>query len=139
MYKKMMVPVDLTHVDQLEKALASAADLAKHYSMPVCYVSVSAATPGPLGHNPAEFAAKLDEFAKEQAKSRGLSDVTAKAYTSHDPSIDLDDTLLKAIEETGADLVVMHSHIPGFPEYLFASNAGYIAMHSNVSVLVVRA
>jgi len=139
MYKKIMVPVDLTHVDQLEKALVTAADLSKHYGAPICYVSVSAATPGPLAHNPAEFAAKLEQFAKKEAQSRGLGDATSKAYTSHDPSIDLDDTLLNAIKETGCDLVVMHSHIPGFPEYLFASNAGYIAMHSNVSVLVVRA
>ena len=138
MYKKIMVPVDLTHVEQLEKALATAADLSKHYSIPICYVSVSAVVPGPVAHNPAEFAEKLEEFAHEQARVRGLSEVSSVAYTSHDPTIDLDKTLLKAIEETDAGLVVMHSHIPGFPEYLFGSNAGYIAMHSQVSVLVVR-
>ncbi len=138
MYKKIMAPVDLTHVDELEKALATAADLAKHYSIPICYVSVSAAAPGPVAHNPAEFAEKLENFAQEQARSRGLKDVSSVAYTSHDPTVDLDDTLLNAAEETESDLVVIHSHIPGFPEYLFASNAGYIAMHGKVSVFVVR-
>ena len=138
MYEKIMVPVDLTHLEQLEKALATAADLSKHYSIPVCYVSVGAATPGPVAHNPTEFAEKLQSFAEAQAEARGLTEVSSAAYTSHDPTVDLDKTLLKAIEETDSDLVVVHSHIPGFPEYLFASNAGYIAMHSDVSVLVVR-
>lgn len=138
MYKKIMVPVDLTHTEQLEKALATAADLSKQYSIPVCYVSVSSAAPGPLSHNPAEFSRKLEEFAKSEAASRDLGDVSTAAYTSHDPTIDLDSTLIKAIDETGADLVVMHSHIPGFPDYFFASNAGYLASHSDVSVLVVR-
>jgi nucleotide-binding universal stress UspA family protein len=137
-YKKIMVPVDLTHVEQLEKALTTAADLSRHYAIPLCFVSVAPATPGPLGHNPDEFAGKLDAFCKAQAALRGLSEVSSSAYVSHDPTIDLDATLVKAIEETGSDLVVVQSHIPGFPEYLFASNAGYIAMHSDVSVLVVR-
>lgn len=138
MYRKMMVPVDLVHEEALEKALATAADLAKHYRIPLCYVGVTAPTPGSVAHNPEEFNARLEEFGKGQASARGLEDVTTKAYTSHDPAVDLDDTLLKAIDETGADLVVMSSHIPGFPEYIFASNAGYVAMHAKVSVLVVR-
>ena len=64
--------------------------------------------------------------------------MSARPYTSHDPTADLDPTLMKAIEETGSDLVVVASHIPGFPEYLFASNAGYLAMHASVSVFVIR-
>ena len=138
MYTKILVPVDLAHVEQLEKALATAADLSKHYAVPICYVSVGTAAPGVVAHNPSEFQAKLEEFAQSQAKSRGLEQATSMALISHDPSVDLDTTLMKAIEEVGADLVVMHSHIPGFAEYLFASNAGYIAMHAQVSVLVVR-
>ena len=138
MYTKILVPVDLAHVKQLEKALATAADLSKHYAIPICYVSVSAAAPGVVAHNPSEFRAKLEAFAQSQSESRGLEQATSMALISHDPSVDLDTTLMKAIEEAGADLVVMHSHVPGFPEYLFASNAGYIAMHGKVSVLVVR-
>ena len=56
MYKRIMVPVDLTHAGDLTKALRTAADLAGHYGCPVTYVAVTAATPGPVAHNPAEFA-----------------------------------------------------------------------------------
>ena len=36
------------------------------------------------------------------------------------------------------DLIVMASHVPGVAEYVFASNAGYLASHADLSVLVVR-
>ena len=64
--------------------------------------------------------------------------VEAKAVTSHDPAVDIDDTLEKAADEIGADLVIMASHIPGMMEYVIASRAGYLASHSSRSVFVVR-
>ncbi|MDX6752607.1 universal stress protein [Geminicoccaceae bacterium 1502E] len=137
MYRTIMVPVDLAHVDRLRKALATAADLARHYGIPVCYVGVTAATPGSVAHNPEEFAVRLDAFARSEAASYGHT-ASAKACTSHDPSVDLDKALMQAIRDTGADLVVMASHVPGLPDHIFASNAGWLASHAAVSVLVVR-
>jgi nucleotide-binding universal stress UspA family protein len=137
MYTKIMVPVDLAHVERLNKALTTAADLSKHYGIPVCYVGVTTSAPGQVAHTPAEFARKLEQFGKAEAERHGLQAATS-AYVSHDPTIDLDATLMKAIKETGADLVVMASHVPGLPEHIFASNAGYVASYATVSVLVVR-
>ncbi|GAA3551519.1 universal stress protein [Zobellella aerophila] len=138
MYKQIMIPVDLTHIERLEKALQTGADLAKLYGIPVCYIGVSASAPSAVAHNPAEFTAKMQKFGKEQAEKYGLEQVSSTAYISHDPAVDLDKTLLKAAKESGADLVVMASHVPGLAEHLFASNAGYFAAHSDASVLVVR-
>jgi nucleotide-binding universal stress UspA family protein len=137
MYKKIMVPVDLAHTDRIGKALESAADLAKHYGIPVCYVGVTPETPSSVAHNPQEYAQKLDQFAAEQAKKYGIG-IESRAMLSHDPAVDLDDTLIKAIEEVGADLVVMASHVPGFPDHIFSSNAGAVATHAAVSVFVIR-
>ena len=138
MYTKIMVPVDLQHVERLDKALTTAADLSKHYAIPLCYVGVSAAAPGSLAHSPHEFEAKMRSFGDDQAARHGLTDHSTKTCISHDPTVDLDTTLLRAIEETGSDLVVMASHVPGLAEHLFASNAGYVAMHSRASVFVIR-
>lgn len=137
MYKKIMVPVDLAHADRLDKALTTAADLSRHYKIPVCYVGITATTPGPVAHTPEEFKSKLDAFAKDEGAKRGV-DASSLAKVSHDPSVDLDETLVSALNEIGADLVVMASHVPGVPEHIFASNAGYLASHAPVSVLVVR-
>lgn len=132
-----MVPVDLGHIDRLGKALRTAADLAKHYGIPVYYVGVTTETPGPIAHTPAEFATKLEAFGQEQAAKHGHS-ASTKAYASHDLTIDLDDTLLKAVHETGSDLVVMASHIPDLVDHVWPSNGGKIASHSDASVFVVR-
>ena len=115
----------------------SAADLAKRYGIPVCYVGVTVPMPSPVAHTPQEYAEKLENFGAEQAAEHGIDTATA-AYTSHDPSADLDRSLLGAAEDTGADLIVMASHVPGLPEHLFASNAGAVASHAKVSVFVVR-
>jgi len=136
-YSRIMVPVDLGHIDRLEKALRTAADLAKHYGIPVCYVGVTTETPSPIAHTPAEFATKLEAFGQDQAAKHGHS-ASTKACASHDLSIDLDDTLLKAVHETGSDLVVMASHIPGLVDHVWPSNGGKIAAHSDASVFVVR-
>ncbi len=137
MYKAIAVPVDLEHTEKLTKALATAADLSKVYSIPVHYVAVTAATPGRVAHNPQEFAQKLQAFAEEQGAKFGVR-VNSKAVTSHDPAVDVDKAIQRAVKEIGADLVVMASHIPGVVEHLISSNAGYFASHSDASVFVVR-
>lgn len=137
MFTRIMVPVDLAHMPALGKSLDVAADMAKQHKLPVTYVGVTAAAPGSVAHNPAEYADKLAAFGAEQASENGIETDT-KAVVSHDPSTDIDDALLKAVGETGADLVVMASHVPGLTDYLWPSNGGKIAAHASASVFVVR-
>ena len=138
MYYHIMVPVDLAHAEQLHKALQTAADLARLYQASVCYVGVSASAPSSIAHTPEEFSSRVEQFGKAQAAKYQLQNVTTASYISHDPAVDLDDTLMRAAKETGADLVIMASHVPGLMEHIFASNAGYFASFAKVSVLVVR-
>ena len=137
MYRKIMVPVDLAHIERLHKGITTATDLARHYGIPICFVGVTAETPTEVAHSPKEFAEKLAQFGAAQSKRHGL-DIDTAAYPSHDPAVDLDDTLIAAARENGADLIVMASHVPGLPEHVFASNAGAVASHADVSVFVVR-
>ncbi len=137
MYTHIMVPVDLAHVETLDKALRIAADLAKHYSCAVTYVGVTMSAPTSTAHNPAEFDQKLAAFAKAQAAEHG-HEARSRTEVSHDPTIDLDATLLKTIHAVGADLVVMQSHVPGLADHLWPSNGGTIATRSDASVLIVR-
>lgn len=137
MFKKIMVPVDLVHATKLQRALQVAADMAGLYQAEICYVAVTAATPGPAAHNPQEFAGKLDALAKSEAARHGQR-ATSHSIISHDPAVDMDHDLLKAREEIGADLVIMASHVPGIADYLFPSHGGRMAQHAGVSVLIVR-
>lgn len=137
MFHTIMVPVDLAHLPALRRALDTAGDLARHYGARIVFVSVTAETPTPLAHNPAEFEARLDTFARDEATRLGVG-TGARAYAATDPAIDLDRLLLRAIEETGADLVVMASHKPGLADYFWAAHGAGLAAHAGISVFLVR-
>lgn len=137
MYRSIMVPVDLEHAQALHKALGTAAGLARQFGATVTYVAVSSSAPGAVAHNPEEFAGRLAAFASDEGRRFGI-ETSSLACISHDPTADLDRTLLKAAEELLADLIVMASHVPGVAEHIFASHAGYVASHAETSVFVVR-
>lgn len=137
MYHKIMVPVDLRHTDTLGKAIRTAADLAKASDASVTFVGITTQQPSSVAHTPEEYETKLAGFAAEQGKAVGI-EIGHLAKVSHDPAIDKDDLLEEIVEGNGFDLVVMASHVPGFAERIFASNAGYLASHSKVSVFIVR-
>lgn len=137
LYRHIGVPVDLAHREKLDKALATATGLAKCYGARVTLVAVTGPAPGEAAHNPKEFRAKLDAFAAELAAESGV-EVDAQTEVIGDPVADLDKALDSQFHELGVDLVVMASHVPGFREYIFHSNAGFLASHTDLSVFVVR-
>ncbi|NND41526.1 MAG: universal stress protein, partial [Silicimonas sp.] len=55
-----------------------------------------------------------------------------------DPTTEVDDALVRAIDETGADLVVMASHVPNVMDHIWPSKGGKQAQHAKCSVMVVR-
>ncbi|MBR3371246.1 MAG: universal stress protein [Rhodobacteraceae bacterium] len=138
MYRKVIFPVDLTHVDHLTKALQTALDLAIHYKAEICFVGVTGTAPSPVAHTPQEYERKLQAFAQEQGAAHGLKS-SATACISPDPTIDTDKTLLGAIEDLGGDLVVMQTHAPKALDYIWAGHGDTIAARSKASVFLVRA
>lgn len=137
MFQRILAPVDLAHLDKLEKALGVTVEEAKHHKVPVTFVSVTHSGPSDLAHNPDEFRAKLEAFAEAQGKQHGI-DASAHMMVTPDPTTEVDDALLKAVDECKADLVIMASHQPGFAEYFWPSNGGKVASHTGASVLLVR-
>ena len=137
MFSKIMVPVDLAHLDSQERALDCGAGLAGFYGATMVFVGVTTEMPDPIAHSSAEYAEKLKMFAQEQATRREVG-ASSHVMIAHDPTVDLDDALLRAVNETGSDFVVMASHDPGIAEYIWPSNGGKLASHSHASVLVVR-
>lgn len=137
MYKKVMVPVDLAHLEALKQSLQVAADIARHYDAEICYVSVTANTPGPVARTPGDYEHKLAEFAEQQRKLHGRP-TSSRVFISHDPVADLDDVLVRAIKEVGADLVLMATHLPRRLDAIMPSNGGKVATHTNASVFLVR-
>ncbi|PVH28231.1 universal stress protein [Pararhodobacter oceanensis] len=137
MFTKILVPVDLAHADRQTRALDCAADIAGLYNAQIILVGVTTEAPSAIARNHEEYAAKLAQFAQDLA-SRKSREVTSQVMIAHDPTADLDVSLLKAIRVSGADLVVMSSHDPGMTSYIWPSNGGKVAGHAHVTVMVVR-
>lgn len=137
MFKHIMVPVDLAHPDALQSALKVAADLAVHYGARVSYVGVTGPQPSSVAHNPEEFGAKLADFAAAQKAKHGIPETAAHAVTSHDPAVEIDHVLERAVSDLDADLVIMASHIPR--HFDLGSHGGRVASHTSASVMLVRA
>ena len=129
--------MDLGEFSRVFEAIEAAAGLSKQHSAAVCFVGVGSAAPTAISHNAEEYEEKLGAFAQEQAAAHGI-DATSRAFFSHDLVTEVDDDLLKAVKETGADLVVMASHVPTITDYVWPSNGGKIAANANASVFVVR-
>lgn len=137
MFKNIMMPVDLAHVEKLERAMNVAADLGKHYGASLTFVGVTANTPGSVAHTPEEFAGKLAGLAAAQGEIHGV-ETSSHMVVSHDPAVEIDDALIGARKELGADLVVMATHLPNMGDMFLPSHGGEFARHSQASVLLVR-
>ena len=137
MFNKILIPIDLGHTDKLEKAVAAGAYLAKPDNLPIVFTAVTSTAPSAVAHTPDEFKAKLDAYASTEAAKHGVS-ASGHAVFVHDPAIDLETGILTAVHETGADLVVMATHIPNLADHFWPSNGGRVASHADVSVFLVR-
>ncbi|TNJ41790.1 universal stress protein [Phaeobacter sp. B1627] len=137
MFQKIVVPVDLAHEAALGRTLQVAADLARTHKAALCFVGVASSTPGVVARTPEEYDAKLKVFAASQAAQHGVP-ASGHAIISHDPAVDLNKALEKAIRDLGADLVVMATHMPNVSDYIWAGHGAHVAAHSPASVLLVR-
>jgi hypothetical protein len=66
MFKHIMVPVDLAHMETLEPTLAVVADMARYYDATITYVGITTGTPNSVARTPHEYEQKLEAFAQQQ-------------------------------------------------------------------------
>lgn len=134
MYKTILVPVDVAHVDVGQKILK----LARHVGgddARIVALNVAEDVPGYI-------AAELPEglIAKNIMRARAtLAALATQAGADHEVKVGhSSNTILAYAEEIGADLIVIGSHRPGLQDYLLGSTAGRVVRHANCAVLVDR-
>ncbi len=140
MYKKILVPVDLTEPDFAKPAVNAAVELARAHDGVVRIVNVLPMTPVMLAeYVPADFDTQQRTSAEEAvtklATDSGfdasrLSTIVRQGGIYHE--------VLEEAELMGADLIVMVSHRPALKTYFLGSNAGHVVRYAKCSVLVVR-
>ena len=140
MYKRILVPVDLTEPEFAKPAVEAAVELARQSSGIVRIVNVLPMTPVMLAeYVPADFDAQQRETSEEAltivARESGIepariSSVVRQGGIYHE--------ILEEAAAVKADLIVMTSHRPAMRTYFLGSNAGHVVRYAKCSVLVVR-
>ena len=139
MFDKIMIPVDLQHIEKLGRSLEIAATLAKEWDATVHYVTVAGRVPNRAAKTPEEHARQLEKFAAEQGEKHGIR-TSSLTKDSTDVTIELEKKLLEAADDIGADLIVTASHVPGISDklHLIPSRSGELAGKAKCSVFVLR-
>lgn len=143
MFKTVLLTVDLTHPSSWVKALPQAVEFVRASGGKLHILSVvpDFGTPWVESFFPEDFEERAvkhaaDELAALVAKEVP-DDIAVKQHLSFGK---VHKKILRAIEKTKCDVVVMASHNPDtMSEFLIGSNADRVVRRSPVSVLVVRA
>lgn len=136
MFKKILVPVDLTHnelgVQMINLAKEIGGDSAEIILTHVVHDIPSYAAVEISG----ELLDKTHKWAKsEMEKLAKDNNVTGPADLRHGSA---GTAILEAATEHGADLVIIGSHKPGVADYFLGSTAGRVVRHAQCPVLVMR-
>ena len=136
MFKKILVPVDLTHnelgVQMINLAKEIGGDSAEIILTHVVHDIPSYAAVEISG----ELLDKTHKWAKsEMEKLAKDNNVTGPADLRHGSA---GTAILEAATEHGVDLVIIGSHKPGVADYFLGSTAGRVVRHAQCPVLVMR-
>lgn len=137
MFKKILIPLDLSDSQAQTKALSIATEMARTHHAELHAVSIGSNLPDPAARTESERTATLNALVSDLQTQHNI-DAIAHEIHSVDPGAEMDSLLMQFIEESRIDLVVMSSHEPGMMEYFFPTHGGYIAAHAKISVFVVR-
>ncbi|GLI94655.1 universal stress protein [Methylocystis echinoides] len=140
MFKKILVPVDLSEPEMTTLALDAALALAKTGDASLRLVNVQPLVPVAfVDYIPPNFDEEMREAAeKDLTALAGKVDLPGGRVSSTVRFGAVYPEVLAEAEDWGADLLVVGSHRPTMATYLLGSNAKTIVRHAKCSVLVVR-
>jgi len=136
-YQRIGIPVDLEHPEILAKAVATASRLATAFAASLHMVAVTSPSPNEIGRAVQQECRDRSPYAGDCSKRHGVI-FTPQMCVCDDPAVELDRALSEVFHQLEVDLLVVASHVPGLRDYVFASNAGWLASHTDLSVFVVR-
>ncbi|MEM7633255.1 MAG: universal stress protein [Pseudomonadota bacterium] len=136
MFKKILVPVDLTHnelgVQMINLAKEIGGESAEIILTHVVHDIPSYAAVEISG----ELLDKTHKWAKSELEKLAKdNDISGPADLRHGSA---GSAILEAATQYGADLVIIGSHKPGVADYFLGSTAGRVVRHAQCPVLVMR-
>ena len=139
MFKTILVPVDLWHIEKGSDMIERAKYLADTGNARLTLLNVVPEVPS---YVMSEFPPDMHERAVESAtadlqavvRKHDLPTSTRIVVKSGNPAR----VILDHAEEGKFDLIMVASHLPGLRDYLLGSVAGKIVRHARCPVLVLR-
>jgi nucleotide-binding universal stress UspA family protein len=140
MYRRILVPIDLSDVELAKPAIATALMMAKESNGSVRLINVLPVTPVMLAeYVPPDFEAQQRVSAEEAiAIVAGETGLAPDKMSTAVLQGNVDREILDEAKRMRADLIVMSSHRIGVRTYFLGSNAGHVVRYAACSVLVVR-
>jgi nucleotide-binding universal stress UspA family protein len=140
MFKKILVPIDLTELTISKPALDCAVELALQAKGTLRLISVETLLPASfMEYVPLEFDKTQEERAIRALEEISVGLAIPKESISHTVRFGgIYVEILAEADEWSADLIVVGSHRPSMSTYLIGSNAKTIVRHAKCSVLVIR-
>lgn len=140
MYKKILVPVDLSDESSWKMTLPVATEFARLFGGSILVITVvrdsQAYWEG--AYLPFAYEELLDrsEQALRTIVSKDVSDVPVSTKVGHGSVYQ---EILRIAESEQVDLILMAAHRPGIRDHIIGPKAARVVSHSPCSVLVVRA
>lgn len=140
MFKKLLVPVDLSDMALAKEALDKAKGLAASWNADLCLLYVMPIVPSTyLEYVPVDFeTGEKERISKDLTAIATELGLPAGKVTTKIRSGGVYHEVLAEAEEGKVDLIVCSSHWPTLATYLIGSHATNIVRHANCSVLVIR-
>ena len=136
MFKTVLLPVDVAHLDEGHKTLEVALSIASpDAAIILLYVMEDIPNWTDLDL-PRDF--KENSMLKARKALESIAKTTDRALQVEVRAGHAYSTILKEAEEMNADLIILASHKPGLKEYFIGSNTSKVVNHANCSVVVLR-
>ncbi|MEJ8311027.1 universal stress protein [Agrobacterium larrymoorei] len=136
MYRKILVPVDLSNADKAERAVKKAEALLDQGGQ-IMLMNVVEDLPGYLAIDvPMDIIENAVKDAKNQLAI--LKEASPHIFSTEIRSGAPAREILAFAEEIGVDLIIISSHTPDFTNYFIGSTADRVVRHARCSVLVDR-
>lgn len=136
MYKSILVPIDLAHVERSQPMIEVARKLGVEGSSIILLHVVEEV--------PSWIANELPDGILEKSRISAGSELKAMANAAViQAKVEIRSghphtTILNVADEAGVDLIIIASHKPGLQDYFLGSTAARVVRHARCSVLVVR-
>ncbi|MGB7288304.1 MAG: universal stress protein [Salaquimonas sp.] len=135
MYKSILVPIDMGHLERAEAMIAAARQLGPDAEL-VLANAVETIPSHIQAEIPTEYIVQSKDRARDKLKeiaAKTGGKTTVKTVDGHAAS-----AILELADNLKVDAIVIASHKPGWQDYLIGSTAARVVRHAKCSVLVVR-